>query len=81
MNMMKMSKSHREAMCWYVNTENPVVLQMTFSVYGLLHTHSFPVIYGLTHFPLVPHISYATENWVSIGSDNGLSPIRRQAII
>ena len=24
---------------------------------------------------------YASLNWVSIGSDNGLSPIRRQAII
>ena len=34
----------------------------------------------LTHLPLVPYI-YASENWVSIGSDNGLSPIRRQAII
>ena len=30
--------------------------------------------------PLVPHI-YASVNWISIGSDNGLSPIRRQAII
>ena len=33
----------------------------------------------LTHFPLLPHI-YASVNWVSIGSDNGLSPSRRQAI-
>ena len=29
---------------------------------------------------LVPHI-YASVNWVSIGSDNDLPPIRRQAII
>ena len=37
----------------------------------------FSNMYGLilTHLLLVPHI------WVSIGSDNGLSPIRRQAII
>ena len=34
----------------------------------------------LTHLPLVPHI-YASVNWVSCGSDNGLSPIQRQAII
>ena len=34
----------------------------------------------LTNFPLVPHI-YASVNQVSIGSDNGLLPIRRQAII
>ena len=34
----------------------------------------------LTHLPLVPHI-YASVNRVSIGSDNGLSPIRHQAII
>ena len=33
----------------------------------------------LTHLPLVPHI--CAVNWVSIGLDNGLSPIRRQAII
>ena len=26
-------------------------------------------------------VEYASVNWVSIGSDNGLSPIRRQAII
>ena len=32
---------------------------------------------GLTHLPLVPHI----VNRDSIGSDNGLSPIRRQSII
>ena len=32
-----------------------------------------------THFPWC-HI-YAFVNWVSIGSDNGLSPIERQAII
>ena len=31
----------------------------------------------LTHLPLVPHICIS----VSIGSDNGLSPVRRQAII
>ena len=36
--------------------------------------------YLLTPLPLVPHI-YASVNWVSIGSDNGLSPIRCQAII
>ena len=34
----------------------------------------------LTHLPLVPYI-YASVNQVSIGSDNGLSPIWRQAII
>ena len=33
-----------------------------------------------THLPLVPPI-YASVNWVSICSDNGLSPIRRQVII
>ena len=40
----------------------------------LLPTHTV-----LTHLPLVPHI-YATENWVSIGSGNGLSPVGHQAI-
>ena len=34
----------------------------------------------ITHLPLVPYI-YASVNRVSIGSDNGLSPSRRQAII
>ena len=34
----------------------------------------------LTHLPLVLHI-YASANRVNIRSDNGLSPIRRQAII
>ena len=34
----------------------------------------------LTDLPLVLHI-YASMNWVSIGSDNGLSPIQRQVII
>ena len=34
----------------------------------------------LTHLPLVLHI-YASENWVSIGLDNGFSPNQRQAII
>ena len=33
-----------------------------------------------SHLPLVPHI-YASMNRVSIGSDNGLSPKRRKAII
>ena len=33
-----------------------------------------------THLPLVPPI-YASVNWVSICSDNGLLPIRRQVII
>ena len=33
----------------------------------------------LTHLPLVPHI--CVSELVSIGSDNGLSPIQRQAII
>ena len=33
----------------------------------------------LTHLPLVPQ--YASVNRVNIGSDNGLSPGRRQAII
>ena len=33
-----------------------------------------------THLPLVPHI-YASVNWINFGSDNGLSPIRHQAII
>ena len=28
-----------------------------------------------------PSVAYASVNRVSIGSDNGLSPIRRQAII
>ena len=39
-------------------------------------------IIELTHAPLVCWI-YASVNWVcnSIGSDNGLSPIQRQAII
>ena len=31
----------------------------------------------LTHLPLELHVS---GNWVSIGSGNGLSPVRRQAI-
>ena len=34
----------------------------------------------VTHLPLVLHI-YASVNWHSIGSDNDLSPIWRQAII
>ena len=33
----------------------------------------------LTHLPLVPHI--CVVNWVSIGSDKGVSPVRRQPII
>ena len=36
-------------------------------------------VWVLTHLPLVPHD--ASVNQVSIGSDNGLSPIQRQAII
>ena len=40
---------------------------------------SFPRPTELTHLPLVLH--HASVNQVSIGSDNGLSPIRRQAII
>ena len=36
--------------------------------------------FTLTHHTLVPHI-YVSVNHVSIGSDNGLAPIRRQAII
>ena len=36
-------------------------------------------LYDLTHLPLVR--IYASVNRVSNASDNGLSPIRRQAII
>ena len=32
-----------------------------------------------THLPLVPHI--CVSEWSSIGSDNGLSYIRHQAIV
>ena len=37
-------------------------------------------------FPIVPSylplcLIYASLNWIIIGSDNGLSPVRRQAII
>ena len=37
-------------------------------------------VYYLTHLPLMPHI-YVSVNEVSIGSDNGSVPIRRQSII
>ena len=37
-------------------------------------------LYSLTHWGRVKYI-YASLNWVIIGSDNGLSPVRRQAII
>ena len=29
---------------------------------------------------LTPSVAYMSVNWVSIGSDNGLSPVRREAI-
>ena len=35
---------------------------------------------ALTHLTLVPHI-YTSVNRISVGSDNGLSPVRRQAIV
>ena len=35
-------------------------------------------VFKSTHLPLEPHI-YASVNWVSIGSGNCLSPVRRQA--
>ena len=34
---------------------------------------------GLAHLTLLPHIW--VNDWISIGSENGLSPIPRQAII
>ena len=37
--------------------------------------------HDLTHLPPPLSHIYVSVNWVSIGSDNGLSPIRRQAII
>ena len=40
----------------------------------------YTLIFLLTHFPLVLH-AYMSVNQVSISSDNGLSPIWRQAII
>ena len=43
------------------------------SLFGPTETKEF-----LTNFPLV--YIYASVNWVSIGSDNGLSAVRRQAI-
>ena len=45
------------------------------SVIAVIHCYNV-----LTHLPLVPHI-YASMNRVSIGSDDGLSPIPHQAII
>ena len=45
-----------------------------------LMTSSWMLQGTVTHLPLVPHIN-ASVNRVSIGSDNGLSPIRHQAII
>ena len=40
----------------------------------------FSDISWLIRLPLVPH-KYAWVNRVNVGSDNGLSPIRRQVII
>ena len=44
-----------------------------------LCTHSFPAVDELTHWGRVMHI-YVSKLTI-IGSDNGLSPGRRQAII
>ena len=42
-------------------------------------THAFPGVYGLTHWGRMMHICFS--KLAIIGSDNGLSPDRRQAII
>ena len=48
--------------------------------YGLVQDYNnSPFMPLLTHLPLVPHMCVSAA--VSIGSDNGLSPMRRQAII
>ena len=45
----------------------------------ILGSYTMLVKLNLTHLPM--YRIYASVNWVSIGSDNGLSPIQRQAII
>ena len=44
-----------------------------------LNWDNIGIIVVLNHLPLVPHI-YSSVNWAIIGSGNGLSPVRHQAI-
>ena len=51
----------------------------------LLHGLRFVVFctgpFYLNYYPISPQRRiYKSENWVSIGSDNGLPPVRRQGI-
>ena len=52
---------------------------MTFKNHFIVAIYDGHFIPKLTHLPLVPHICVSV-NWVSVGSDNGLSPVRHQAI-
>ena len=53
------------------------VLIMGIRINEIMHPYDKPNPRGyLTHLPLLLHI----VNWVSIGSDNGVSPDRRQAL-
>ena len=74
-----------------VNNLEPTLVQvMAWCLTAPSHylSHCLPIFlssYGITRSSELSHLPYchiyASVNQVSIGSDNGLSPIRRQAII
>ena len=65
----------------YVRTLSAVrlVISVNLASPSCLWSHDSWYHYASTHLPLAPHT--CVVNRVSIGSNNGLSPIRRQAII
>ena len=62
-----------QVMAWHQTGDKPLPKPMATKSHGITRDHK------LTNLPLVPHI--CRSEWVSIGSDNDLLPIRHQAII
>ena len=66
---------------WNLNQDSSVFTQHNIFENGACNLRPLCFVLNmLTRLPLMPHI-YASVNRVSIGSDNGLPPIRRQAFI
>ena len=68
-------RSHYLNQCW----ARPLCGHMASLTNARLTDFNRPRSTALTHLPLVPHLCVSES--VSIGSDNGLSPFRRQVTI
>ena len=64
---------------WKISKQHFLLTKLYIKLSRIILSPFCSVVGELTHLPYCR--IYASVNWISIGSDNGLSPDRRQAII